>query len=57
MPVYFAIKLNKKGDAEHNKNARKMIAYLLDNYQRRKPLHRVVALLDMTAVGLTNVVS
>ncbi|XP_067938794.1 motile sperm domain-containing protein 2-like isoform X2 [Watersipora subatra] len=52
---YFCIKLNKKGDSEHNKNARLMIAYMLDNYQRRKPLQRVVALLDMTAVGVTNV--
>ena len=41
----------------HNKNARMMIAFLLESYQRKKPLHKIVALLDMSGVGLTNVVS
>jgi len=54
--VYFKIKLNNKSDAAAVKASRLLIAYLLDNYQKRKPLHRVVALLDMSDVGLTNVV-
>ncbi|KAF6038691.1 MOSPD2 [Bugula neritina] len=53
--LYFKIKLNNKSDAAAVKASRLLITYLLDNYQKRKPLHRVVALLDMSDVGLTNV--
>lgn len=38
------------------KASRNMIVYLLDQYQRRNPLRKIVALLDMTGVGLSNVV-
>ena len=53
----FVIKLNRKGDEVYTREARNMIVYLLDQYQRRNPLRRIVALLDMTGVGLSNVVS
>ena len=55
--VVFVIKLNRKGDEVYTREARNMIVYLLDQYQRRNPLRRIVALLDMTGVGLSNVVS
>ena len=56
LSVVFKVKLNKKGDPETNKHSRMLIATLLDQYQKQNPLCRLVTLLDMTDVGLGNVV-
>jgi len=56
LAVVFRICLNRKGVAEEAAAMRQLIALLIEKHQRNHADQRIVALLDMSGVGLANVV-